>query len=47
MDFLKDILGTELFEQVANAVNAYNGDKQEMYLDAYRKEKNVCIKMEE
>lgn len=25
----------------------YNGDKQEMYLDAYRKEKNVCIKMEE
>lgn len=27
MDFLKDILGTELFEQVANAVNAYNGDE--------------------
>ena len=24
----------------------YNGDKQEMYLDAYRKEKNVCIKVE-
>ena len=24
----------------------YNGDKQEMYLDAYKKEKNVCIKME-
>lgn len=23
----------------------YNGDKQEMYLDAYRKEKNVCIKL--
>lgn len=27
MDFLKDILGTELFEQVANAVNAYNGSE--------------------
>jgi hypothetical protein len=27
MDFLKDILGTELFEQVANAVNAYNGNE--------------------
>lgn len=25
----------------------YNGDKKEMYLDAYRKEKNVCIKVEE
>nr|DAF67044.1 MAG TPA: hypothetical protein [Caudoviricetes sp.] len=24
----------------------YNGDKQEMYLDAYKKEKNVCIKVE-
>jgi hypothetical protein len=22
----------------------YNGDKQEMYFDAYTKEKNVCIK---
>ena len=27
MDFLKDILGTELFEQVANAVNAYNSNE--------------------
>ncbi|MGO5283092.1 phage scaffolding protein [Catenibacterium mitsuokai] len=27
MDFLKDILGAELFEQVANAVNAYNGNE--------------------
>lgn len=27
MDFLEDILGTELFEQVANAVNAYNGNE--------------------
>lgn len=27
MDFLKDILGTELFEQVANAVNEYNGNE--------------------
>lgn len=27
MDFLKDILVTELFEQVANAVNAYNGNE--------------------
>ena len=24
----------------------YNGTKKELYLDAYRKEKNVCIKME-
>ena len=24
----------------------YNGDKKELYLDAYRKEKNVCIKVE-
>jgi hypothetical protein len=23
----------------------YNGDKKEMYLDAYKKEKNVCIKL--
>lgn len=23
----------------------YNGDKQEMYLDAYKKEKNACIKL--
>lgn len=23
----------------------YNGDKKEMYLDAYEKEKNVCIKV--
>lgn len=23
----------------------YNGDKKEMYLDAYKKEKNVCIKV--
>lgn len=27
MDFLKDILGTELFEQVVNAINAYNGNE--------------------
>ena len=23
----------------------YNGDEKEMYLDAYKKEKNVCIKV--
>lgn len=23
----------------------YNGDKKELYLDAYKKEKNVCIKL--
>ena len=23
----------------------YNGDKKELYLDAYKKEKNVCIKV--
>lgn len=27
MDFLKEILGEELFEQVAKAINAYNGDE--------------------
>lgn len=25
----------------------YNGDKEEIYLDAYVKEKNSCIKLEE
>lgn len=25
----------------------YNGDKKELYLDAYKKEKNVCTKVEE
>lgn len=25
----------------------YNGDKKELYLDAYKKEKNVCIKVED
>ncbi len=23
----------------------YNGDKKELYLDAYKKEKNMCIKV--
>lgn len=23
----------------------YNGDKKELYFDAYKKEKNVCIKL--
>ena len=27
MDFLKDILGEELFKQFAEKVNAYNGDE--------------------
>ena len=27
MDFLKDILGNELFSQVTEKVNAYNGDE--------------------
>lgn len=25
----------------------YNGDKKELYLDAYKKEKNVCVKVED
>lgn len=25
----------------------YNGDKKELYLDAYKKEKNVCINVED
>lgn len=25
----------------------YNGDRKELYLDAYKKEKNVCIKVED
>lgn len=25
----------------------YNGDKKELYLDAYKKEKNICIKVED
>lgn len=27
MDFLKDILGTELYEKMDDAVNAYNSDE--------------------
>lgn len=25
----------------------YNGDKKELYIDVYKKEENICIKMEE
>lgn len=25
----------------------YNGDKKELYLDAYKKRENICIKVEE
>ena len=41
----KALLSTTLKDNMYFEVT-YNGDKQEMYLDAYRKEKNVCIKVE-
>lgn len=40
----KALLATTLKDNMYFEVT-YNGDKQEMYLDAYKKEKNVCIKL--
>lgn len=40
----KVLLATTLKDNMYFEVT-YNGDKKEMYLDAYKKEKNVCIKL--
>lgn len=41
----KAMLSTTLSDGMYFEVT-YNGDKKELYLDAYKKEKNVCIKVE-
>ena len=41
----KALLSTTLADGMYFEVT-YNGTKKELYLDAYRKEKNVCIKVE-
>lgn len=40
----KALLATTLKDNMYFEVT-YNGDKKEMYLDAYKIEKNVCIKL--
>lgn len=40
----KALLATTLKDNMYFEVT-YNGDEKEMYLDAYKKEKNVCIKV--
>lgn len=40
----KALLATTLKDNMYFEVT-YNGDKKEMYLDAYKKEKNICIKL--
>lgn len=40
----KALLATTLKDNMYFEVT-YNGNKKEMYLDAYKKEKNVCIKL--
>lgn len=40
----KALLSTTLSDGMYFEVT-YNGDKKELYLDAYKKEKNVCIKL--
>ena len=40
----KALLSTNMPDNLYFEVT-YNGDKKELYLDAYRKEKNVCIKL--
>ena len=40
----KALLATTLKDNMYFEVT-YNGDKKEMYLDAYKKEKNVCINL--
>lgn len=40
----KALLATTLKDNMYFEVT-YNGNKKEMYLDAYRKEKNVCIEL--
>ena len=40
----KAILATSVSDHLFFEVT-YNGDKKELYLDVYKKEKNVCIKL--
>ena len=42
----KALLSTTLFDGMYYEVT-YNGDKKELYLDAYKKWENRCIKVEE
>ena len=42
----KALLSTTLFDGMYYELT-YNGDKKELYLDAYKKFENRCIKMEE
>lgn len=41
----KALLGTTLFDGMYYEIT-YNGDKRELYLDAYKKLENRCIKLE-
>lgn len=42
----KALLGTTLFDGMYYELT-YNGDKKELYFDAYKKFENRCIKIEE
>ena len=42
----KALASTTLFDGMYYEIT-YNGDKQELYLDAYKKWENKCIKVEE
>lgn len=42
----KALLSTNLFDGMYYEVT-FNGDKQEIYFDAYKKRENKCIKLEE
>jgi len=42
----KALLSTTLFDGMYYELT-YNGDKKELYLDAYKKFENKCIKIEE